>query len=69
MKHYRRAILMALAMVVAGSAVAEEKTLTSPDGRMTVTVSDEGGKPTYTVSRSGATFLEKSPLGVKLLGR
>ncbi len=66
MKHYRRAILMALAMVVAGSAVAEEKTLTSPDGRMTVTVSDEGGKPTYTVSRSGATFLEKSPLGVKL---
>ncbi len=66
MKHYRRAILMALAMVVAGCAVAEEKTLTSPDGRMTVTVSDEGGKPTYTVSRSGATFLEKSPLGVKL---
>ena len=66
MKHYRRAILMALAMVVADSAVAEEKTLTSPDGRMTVTVSDEGGKPTYTVSRSGATFLEKSPLGVKL---
>ena len=57
---------MALAMVVAGSAVAEEKTLTSPDGRMTVTVSDEGGKPTYTVSRSGVTFLEKSPLGVKL---
>ena len=57
---------MALAMVVAGSAVAEEKTLTSPDGRMTVTVSDEVGKPTYTVSRSGVTFLEKSSLGVKL---
>ena len=57
---------MALAMVVATGATAEEKTLQSPDGRMTVTVSDEGGKPTYTVSRSGATFLEKSPLGVKL---
>ena len=66
MKHYRSAILMAFAMVVATGATAEEKTLQSPDGRMTVTVSDEGGKPTYTVSRSGVTFLEKSPLGVKL---
>ena len=66
MKHYRKAILMALAMVVASGAMAEEKTLTSPDGRMVVTVSDEGGKPTYTVSRGDVTFLEKSPLGVKL---
>ncbi len=66
MKHYSKAILMALAMVVASGAMAEEKTLTSPDGRMVVTVSDEGGKPTYTVSRGDVTFLEKSPLGVKL---
>ena len=66
MKHYRSAILMALAMAVAGSVTAEEKKLVSPDGRMTVTVSDEGGKPTYTVSRSGVTFIERSPLGVKL---
>ena len=66
MKHYSKAILMALAMVVANSAMAEEKQLQSPDGRMVVTVSDEGGKPTYTVSRGDVTFLEKSPLGVKL---
>ena len=66
MKHYSKAILMALAMVVANSATAEEKQLQSPDGRMVVTVSDEGGKPTYTVSRGDVTFLEKSPLGVKL---
>ena len=66
MKHYSKAILMALAMVVANSATAEEKHLQSPDGRMVVTVSDEGGKPTYTVSRGDVTFLEKSPLGVKL---
>jgi len=57
---------MAFAMVVASSAVAEEKTLQSPDGRMSVTISDEGGKPVYQVRRGDVTFLEKSPLGVKL---
>ena len=66
MKHYKSAILMAFAMVVASSAVAEEKTLQSPDGRMSVTISDEGGKPVYQVRRGDVTFLEKSPLGVKL---
>ena len=66
MKHYRKAILMALAMVVASGAMAEEKTLTSPDGRMSVTISDAGGKPVYSVKRGDVTFLEKSPLGVKL---
>ena len=66
MKNSRKAILMALSMAVATGAMAEEKQLVSPDGRMTVTVSDDGGKPTYTVSRSGITFVEKSPLGVKL---
>ena len=57
---------MALALATAATAVAEEKTLQSPDGRMTVTVSDEGGKPAYSVSRGGVTFIEKSPLGVRL---
>ena len=66
MKHYRKAILMALAMVVASGAMAEEKTLTSSDGRMSVTISDAGGKPVYSVKRGDVTFLEKSPLGVKL---
>ena len=66
MKHYKSAILMAFAMVVASSAVAEEKTLQSPDGRMSVTISDEGGKPVYQIRRGDVTLLEKSPLGVKL---
>ena len=66
MKHYSKAILMALAMVVANSATAEEKQLQSPDGRMSVTISDAGGKPVYSVKRGDVTFLEKSPLGVKL---
>ena len=57
---------MALTMVVATGAMAEEKQLVSPDGRMTVTVSDEGGKPVYSVKRGDVTFIEQSPLGVKL---
>ena len=53
-------------MVVAFGAMAEEKTVLSPDGRMTVTVSDENGKPSYKIVRGGVTFMENSPLGVKL---
>ena len=37
----------------------------SPDGTVTVTVNDEGGKPTYQVSLNGVTVLEPSPLGLK----
>ena len=66
MKNYRKAILMALATVMATGAMAEEKTLLSPDGKMSVTISDEGGKPVYQVRRGDVTFLENSPLGVKL---
>ena len=57
---------MALSMVMAGSAFAEEKTVQSPDGQMTVTISDEGGKPVYQIRRGSVAFLENSPLGVKL---
>ena len=66
MKNYRKAILMALATVMATGAMAEEKTLLSPDGKMSVTISDEGGKPVYQVRRGDVTFLENSPLGVRL---
>ena len=57
-----------LFMLSAGflSASASEKQLTSPDGHLVVVINDEGGKPTYQVSRDGVTFVERSPLGVKL---
>jgi hypothetical protein len=45
---------------------ATEKQIASPDGKMTVTVSEEGGKPMYQITRSGVVFVEKSPLGLKL---
>ena len=48
------------------TAFATEKSFQSPDGRMSVTVNDEGGVPTYQVVLDGTTFIERSPLGVKM---
>ena len=48
------------------TAQANEKTFQSPDGTMAVTVNDEGGHPTYQVTLNGITFIERSPLGVKM---
>lgn len=45
---------------------AEEKTFSSPDGTMTVTVSDDGGRPTYKVTMGGMVMVTRSPLGIKL---
>ena len=64
MKQFRFAILMALTMVVCGSAMATEKQFASPDGNLVVTVNDEGGKPVYQVSLGGVAFLNPSPLGL-----
>ena len=64
MKHLRSAILMALTTFVCGSAMAAEKQFASPDGKVVVTVSDEGGKPAYQVSLGGTVFLESSRLGL-----
>ena len=44
---------------------AQEKRVTSPDGKLIVSISAESGKPIYTISYNGKTFLEKSPLGLK----
>ena len=46
-------------------ATAENKSFNSPDGKITVTVSDEGGRPTYQVQMEETVFLEKSPLGLE----
>jgi len=40
-------------------------TISSPDGKLVVTVSLDNGKPAYSLSLNGKTFLEKSPLGLK----
>ena len=54
----------AAALMLALTANAEEKRFNSPDGKIEVTVNDEGGKPTYQVSLGGIEFLRRSPLGL-----
>ena len=54
---------MTLALL-AFTAQAEEKQLTSPDGRLTVIVSDSKGLPTYQIQYDGKTFLQPSALGL-----
>nr|MCR4560720.1 glycoside hydrolase family 97 N-terminal domain-containing protein [Bacteroidales bacterium] len=44
---------------------AQETKITSPDGKVTVIVDVENGKPFYKVLYDGKTFLDKSPLGLK----
>ena len=59
-------VLMLLFVGGLSSAKAAEKVFNSPDGKICVVVNDEGGKPQYRVTLGNATFIESSPLGVKL---
>ena len=62
MKRLMTAAAMALCLL---TAQATEKTFQSPDGKMAVTVNDDGGRPMYQVTLDGTTYIERSPLGVK----
>ena len=57
--------LLFIIFAVCGQLWAAEKQFSSPDGTVTVSVTDADGKPTYTVSCQGAVLLESSPLGLK----
>ena len=60
----RKLFITAVLLASFATVSATEKQFASPDGTIVVTVSDEGGKPTYQVSVGGVTFIERSPLGV-----
>lgn len=54
-----------MAMLLGSSvASAENKQITSPDGKLVVTVSDTDGRPSYSVSYDNVLFLQPSPLGM-----
>ncbi|WP_342384157.1 glycoside hydrolase family 97 protein [Bacteroides ovatus] len=54
-----------MAMLLASSvASAENKQITSPDGKLVVTVADMDGRPSYFVSYDNVLFLKPSPLGI-----
>ena len=53
------------AMLLGSSvASAENKQITSPDGKLVVTVADMDGRPSYSVSYDNVLFLKPSPLGM-----
>ena len=56
---------IAMAMLLGSSvASAENKQITSPDGKLVVTVADMDGRPSYSVSYDNVLFLKPSPLGI-----
>lgn len=60
----KRYLFIIATWCVAISALATEKTILSPGEKVKVTLSDAGGRPTYTVAYEGKTMLLFSPLGV-----
>lgn len=54
-----------MAMLLGSSvASAENKQITSPDGKLVVTLSDVDGRSSYSVSYDNVLFLKPSPLGM-----
>lgn len=57
--------LSALALLASLPLAAEERTVSSPDGKLVVTVNDDGGRANYTVTYAGQPILRSSRLGLK----
>lgn len=60
----KRIMICGALVMMMSSASALEKQVASPNGKLVVTVNDNGGKPTYQVSLDGKVFLENSALGL-----
>ena len=61
----KRIILLLSSLLLFLPLAASPVTVSGPDGRLTVTVSDNGGVPTYQIAYDGVTLLSPSPLGLK----
>ena len=57
-------VILCLGVCMSLSVWTKEHTIKSPDGKMVVTLSDEQGKPAYTVSYNNEVFIMNSPLGL-----
>lgn len=60
----KRIILAAACVLATFQSFAEERSFTSPDGKIQVIVNDNAGKPTYSVNYDGVQFILPSPLGL-----
>ncbi len=57
--------LMGLLILLPASIMAREASMASPNGKLVVTICDEGGRPTYAVTLDGQQMLQPSLLGFK----
>lgn len=64
MKTISKVITVMLTATVPGIAAGAVQEVVSPDGLTVVTVSDEGGTPTYSVRHDNVDFIKQSPLGL-----
>jgi hypothetical protein len=60
----KQSILLFITLLMALPLAARQESVSSPDGRLTVAVSDQGGTPSYQISYDGVSFLAPSPLGL-----
>ena len=61
----RMLMIACLAIVTPSLGMAREASITSPNGKLTVTINDDGGKARYTVNLEGKQMLMPSDLGFK----
>lgn len=61
----RISILIAIVSIAVNSLMAQYKKITSPDGKLEVTVSTNEGTPFYSVTYNGKVFLKPSPIGIR----
>lgn len=58
-------LLLTSLLLASATCFAGNHEVVSPDGRLRVTINDDGGKPTYTVDYGGHQALTRSALGLK----
>ena len=58
-------LLISMALLLPMAVVAREATVTSPNGKLVVTINDEGQQATYAVALDGRQMLLPSALGFK----
>lgn len=61
----KKRFLLPLLFVLPISMMAKEVQTTSPNGKLVVTINDEGGKATYNITLNGQQMLKPSQLGFK----
>lgn len=60
----RKLVILCCMLISSALFSQNEKTVSSPDGNLKVSVLIENGKPMYSVTYKGKTMLENSPLGL-----